>query len=62
MAPVVDILEDEYNRRNHAILAVMAYCPTQKSPLPRTRDKIRRWLIKTRASEVKAFRKRTQTD
>ncbi|RKK77497.1 hypothetical protein BFJ71_g16737 [Fusarium oxysporum] len=37
-APVADTLEGEYQRRNNAILAVMAYCPVQESPLPRTRN------------------------
>ncbi|RBA17500.1 C2H2 finger domain-containing protein [Fusarium proliferatum] len=37
-APVADTLEGEYQRRNNAVLAVMAYCPVQESPLPRTRN------------------------
>jgi hypothetical protein len=36
-APVADTLEGDHQRRNNAILAVMAYCPVQESPLPRTR-------------------------
>jgi hypothetical protein len=38
-APAADTLEGERRRRNEAILAVMAYCPVQESPLPRTRNK-----------------------
>lgn len=38
-APVADTLEGDSRRRNEAILAVMAYCPVQESPLPRTRNK-----------------------
>ncbi|RBA10341.1 C2H2 finger domain-containing protein [Fusarium proliferatum] len=37
-APVADTLEGEYQRRTNAVLAVMAYCPVQESPLPRTRN------------------------
>ncbi|VTT58630.1 unnamed protein product, partial [Fusarium fujikuroi] len=37
-APVAGTLEGEYQHRNNAVLAVMAYCPVQESPLPRTRN------------------------
>lgn len=37
-APTAYTIEDEYRRRNNAILAVMAYCPIQEPPLPRTRN------------------------
>ncbi|VTT72992.1 unnamed protein product [Fusarium fujikuroi] len=37
-APVADTLEGEHQRRNNAVLAVMAYCPVQESPVPRTRN------------------------
>uniref|UniRef100_A0A4E9EQ78 Uncharacterized protein n=1 Tax=Gibberella zeae TaxID=5518 RepID=A0A4E9EQ78_GIBZA len=37
-APVADTLEGEYQRRNNAVLAVMAYCPIQESPLPPSKE------------------------
>ncbi|KAK2668008.1 P-loop containing nucleoside triphosphate hydrolase [Fusarium oxysporum f. sp. vasinfectum] len=37
--PAANTPEGERRRRNEAILAVMAYCPVQESPLPRTRNK-----------------------
>jgi hypothetical protein len=37
-APLTETLEGDHKRRNNAILVVMAYCPVQESPLPRTRN------------------------
>ncbi|KPM43730.1 hypothetical protein AK830_g2836 [Neonectria ditissima] len=36
-APVASTIEDEFRRRDEAILAVMAYCPVQEGPTTRCR-------------------------
>ncbi|KAK7398665.1 hypothetical protein QQX98_011954 [Neonectria punicea] len=33
-SPVASTIEGEHDRRNNAILAIMAYCPIQEAPLP----------------------------